>query len=197
MAEIINSSFIPKKEFKKKEERTRRGPRLNIFFLIALIIFLSTAIASGGVYFWKKGLQNQNNNYKQELAEKKEAFNIETIKDFSELAKRIDSAEVLLKKHYNLIPIFRYLEKNTLVDVTLTEFLLEENKQDIKVQAKGTASDLSDLQLQSREYAGNTNVSSLVLANITKNNVGETVFDLEFSVDKKYLTDRTFLLSSD
>jgi hypothetical protein len=49
MAEIINSSFIPKKEF-KKEEGSKKGIQLNIFFLISLVIFLSTIIMSIGVY---------------------------------------------------------------------------------------------------------------------------------------------------
>lgn len=196
MAEIINSSFIPKKEFKKKEEKNfKNKPKLNIFFLISLIIFLSTLLIGVGVYLYELQLVDQNKKYQEKFASNKDAFSIETIKKFVELEKRIDASSKLLKKHYNILPIFEYLEKNTLVDITLDSFVLEEAGENIKVVAKGRASDLSDLQLQSREYAKNLNVSSLVLSNITKNNVGETVFDLEFSIDKTYLTTRTFLSS--
>lgn len=196
MAEIINSSFIPKKEFKKKEEKNfKNKPKLNIFFLISLIIFLSTLLIGVGVYLYELQLVDQNKKYQEKFASNKDAFSIETIKKFVELEKRIDASSKLLKQHYNILPIFEYLEKNTLVDITLDSFVLEEAGENIKVVAKGRASDLSDLQLQSREYAKNLNVSSLVLSNITKNNVGETVFDLEFSIDKTYLTTRTFLSS--
>jgi hypothetical protein len=50
MVEVIKSSFIPKKELKKKEVR-RSGGGVNIFFLISLIIFLSTVIGAAGMYF--------------------------------------------------------------------------------------------------------------------------------------------------
>jgi hypothetical protein len=49
MAEVINSSFIPKREFKKKDKETK-GRGINIVFLIALIIFLSTIVAGVGIY---------------------------------------------------------------------------------------------------------------------------------------------------
>jgi hypothetical protein len=49
MAEIINSSFIPKKEFKKKNTEGR-GTKINIFLLISLIVFLATMISGVGIY---------------------------------------------------------------------------------------------------------------------------------------------------
>jgi len=50
MVEVIKSSFIPKKEMKKKQVR-RSGSGVNVFFLISLIIFLSTVIGAAGMYF--------------------------------------------------------------------------------------------------------------------------------------------------
>jgi len=50
MVEVIKSSFIPKKEMKKKQVK-RSGRGVNVFFLMSLIIFLSTVIGSAGMYF--------------------------------------------------------------------------------------------------------------------------------------------------
>ena len=50
MAEVISSSFIPKKEFKKSSSRKKKGFSINIFFLISLIIFLSALVGAAGVY---------------------------------------------------------------------------------------------------------------------------------------------------
>ncbi|HIP21912.1 MAG TPA: hypothetical protein EYG72_03125 [Candidatus Pacebacteria bacterium] len=50
MVEVIKSSFIPKKEMKKKQVR-RSGSGVNVFFLMSLIIFLSTVIGAAGMYF--------------------------------------------------------------------------------------------------------------------------------------------------
>ncbi len=195
MAEVINSSFIPKKEF-KKNSGSSKGPRINILFLISLVIFLSTIIASVAVYLWKVSLEKELKIKRETFASRSEDYGIETIRKFSQLDSRIKAADELLEKHYNILPIFTYLEKNTLVDTTLTEFALTETDSEIKITAKGEAPDLTDLQLQSRGYAKNPNISNLILSNITKSKEGYSVFDLEFTIDKKFLTDRTFLIQN-
>ncbi len=63
MVEVINSSFIPKNEF-KKEVNKRKSPRVNIFFLIALTIFLTSIVASVGVYLYKNSLEKENERLK-------------------------------------------------------------------------------------------------------------------------------------
>lgn len=195
MAEIMNSSFIPKKEFKKKDTENK-GSKINIFFLIALIIFLTTIVASIGVYLWKKDLISTNKKYKESLALRSEDLGIESIKKFSILDKRISSAKEILKNHYDILQIFSYLEKNTLGDiqgeVTLTELLMEEEGGSVKVSTKGKAVNLTDIQRQSKGYASNPNISDLVLSEITKSNKGAYwEFNLSFSVDKKFLTERS------
>lgn len=134
--------------------------------------------------------------YEDTFADRSEEYGIETIRQFSEMSNRIKASRNLLEKHYNVAPIFSYLEKNTLQDVLLTEFSLEERDNEIFVIAKGQAPDLTDLQLQSRGYSRNPNVTDLILSNITKSKEGFSVFDLEFTVQKKFLTERNFLVAN-
>ena len=49
MAEVINSSFIPKREFKEDNGRPKKRFQLNVFFLISLVIFLSMIVGLVGV----------------------------------------------------------------------------------------------------------------------------------------------------
>lgn len=195
MVEIINSSFIPKKEFKKKDKQTS-GLKINIFFLISLVIFLATIIASVGVYLWKKDLISTNKKYEESLASKSNDLGVESIRKFSILDKRINAAKEILKSHYDVLRIFSYLEKNTLGDVqgeiTLTELSMIEEGELVKVEAKGKAVNLTDIQRQSRGYASNPNILDLVLSEVTKSNKGAYwEFNLSFSVDKKFLTERS------
>ncbi len=67
-----------------------------------------------------------------------------------------------------------------------------EDEEYIKVKSFGSAPILTDLQLQSKAYRENPNVTELVISNIRKDDRGYTVFDLSFSVHKKFLTERTF-----
>ncbi len=82
------------------------------------------------------------------------------------------------------------MENKTLQDVVLRNFSLMETDKYINIKASGHAPALTDLQLQSKSYAENLNVSDLVMYNITKDDKGNSIFDLSFSVHKKYLTER-------
>jgi hypothetical protein len=120
---------------------------------------------------------------------------VDNIKILSELDSRIDAADYLLDNHYNILPIFTYLEKNTLVDVELQEFSLSDLGSRVLVKARGQAADLTDLQLQSRAYT-HPNVENIIFSNVTKSREGFSVFDLEFYVDKKFLTNRNFIINN-
>ncbi len=191
MVEVINSSFIPKNEFKKAPTR-KSGSRVNVFFLISLIIFLASIVGSVGVYLWKKDLEKSNEISLKKLKAIDSAAMTESIKKYVNVSRKIKASRELLKKHYNILPIFAYLEKETLKDVTLKGLTLSEKDQYIEVSSSGEAPALSDLQLQSRAYAENKNVSGLILSNITKSREGMSVFDLNFKVNKDFLTTRRF-----
>jgi phage anti-repressor protein len=137
-------------------------------------------------------LIKKNNESAKLFEENKEQFGIETIRDYIKISQKIELSRELLRKHHNILPIFSYLETRTLEDVILSDLSLAENGDYIAVKASGKAPVLSDLQLQSRSYAENKNVSELVLSNITKSREGYSVFDLNFSVHKKFLTERSF-----
>lgn len=195
MSEIISSSFIPKKEFVKKV-KTKKSFQINIFFLISLIIFLSVITGAIGVYLWRQNLITSNEQLKQNFAAHADQFGIETIKDFAVIAGRIQNARTLLNNHHNILPIFTFLENNTLADIYFTNLVIKESDDGadiIIVNAKGVAPDLPDLSLQSDAYAKNPNIDNLVMSNITRSKEGFINFDLAFSVQKRFLTNQVFI----
>jgi hypothetical protein len=101
---------------------------------------------------------------------------VETIKQFAILDKRIVAAKEVLKNHYDVLRIFSFLEKNTLGDplgeITLTELSLNEDGDRIKIEAKGRAVNLMDIQRQSEGYSTNVNISDLSLHGLTKSRKG-------------------------
>ncbi|MCK5588875.1 MAG: hypothetical protein KAI16_01015 [Candidatus Pacebacteria bacterium] len=193
MVEVINSSFIPKKEFNNKTKQGGDKFHLNVFFLISLVVFLSMIIALIGVNLWKIDLERSNRELKENFAKNKENYGIDTIMQFSELNKRISVGKELLKKHYNILPIFSFLEKKTQSNTLLTEFNLEEGENFIFVSGLGIAPDLDDLYLQSKSYAENKNIDKLILSNILRTKEGFVMFNFEFEVDKTNLTTREFI----
>gem|GEM_PF-6101272 len=99
----------------------------------------------------------------------------------------------MLSNHYNVLPILVFLEKHTQSNIILNEFSLEEMEDKIFIKSSGIAPTLEDLYLQSRSYLENKNIEDFILSNISRNNDKLVVFNLEFTVDKKNLTQREFI----
>ncbi len=190
MVEIINTSFIPKQALSKKKKK--KGFKINVFFLISLVIFLSTIIGAVGVTLWKMDIEKTNEEFTKQLTENRDDYSIDSIKKFSDLNKRIQAGNILLNNHYNVLPIFRFLEAETQTNIVLTELNLEERDSVLAITAQGLAPALSDLYLQSKSYGKNQNIKNLVMSNISRTQDGLVSFDLEFEVDKKDLSIREF-----
>ena len=138
-------------------------------------------------------MESGNRKLKENFTKNKENYGISTIRQFSDLDKRIKTGRELLMMHYNLSPVFTFLERNTQTNVIIQELDLEEGSSVIYAKGKGLAPDLDDLYLQSKSYAENQNVKDLILSGITRDKDGLIAFNLEFQVDKKDLTDREFI----
>ncbi len=195
MVEVIKSSFIPKKEMKKKISKRSGGGGVNIFFLIALIIFLSTVIGAAGMFFWKSNLEKTIKNDTEQFKKIEEHYGIETFRKLIYLDKRIKVAKDLLNKHYAIEPIFKFLEKNTIVDIVYTSMELKENGNVIELKFSGVAIDFADIVRQKDIYALNPNIDEFMFSNITRSKENKSaVFDMSFKVDKKYLSSKKLLV---
>ncbi len=191
MVEMFNSSFIPKKEFEVKKKKKKSGFRINIVFLISLIIFLSMIVGLIWVNFYKNDLEKVIKAKKEHFTKNAGSYAIETIKDYVDLDKRIKIGEKLLQQHYNLEPIFTYLELKTLKKVFFKSLEIREEEQYIVVHANVAAPNEDTVYLQSQSYAENPNAKDLLISNLADSKEG-FLFDLDFKVDKKDLTIRNF-----
>ena len=194
MVEVIKSSFIPKKEMKKKQVR-RSGSGVNVFFLISLIIFLSTVIGAAGMYFWKIGLEKSIKSETEKFRQLEEHYGIETFRQLIHLDRRITVGNNLLNKHYSIEPIFRFLEKNTIPDIVYTDMDLKEVDNNIEVSFKGNANEFADIVRQKDIYTLNPNIKEFMFINITRSKENKSaIFDMSFKVDKKYLSTKKLLV---
>ncbi len=189
MVEVMKSSFIPKKEIKKKVEK-RSGGGFSVFFLVSLVVFLSTIIGAVGVYMWQVGLQKSITKQEKVLKDEQERIGISTFDKFIKIDKRIRVGEKLLKKHYAIAPIFRFLDQQTIPDIVFTKFNLSEDGDYIKVEASGKASAFSDLVRQKVLYTQDyPNIEDFVFTNITRaKKDNRKIFDMSFRINKKWLT---------
>lgn len=193
MVEVIKSSFIPKKEMKDRQIK-RRGGGVNIFFLISLIIFLSTIIGAAFLYFWEVDLEKDIKLKTEAFRKLEEHYGIETFQKLIHLDKRIGVGKDLLKRHYAIHPIFTFLERGTIADIVYTDMSLTESGDIIRLEFKGSANNFADIVRQKDIYTKNPNIQDFMFTNITRSKKDQSaIFDMSFEVEKKYLTTRNLL----
>ena len=172
MEQNFQTSFIPKKPFIR--ETAFSSQPVSAFLVISLFVFLTVVLATGGLYFYKT------------IRVKK----ITELENTQVLDKQLKAASEILSKHSTVIPIFEVLEQLTMKTVRFTRFsysLGTEEKLIIKVKMSGVAIGYRSIALQSDLFAKNKNLIDPVFSNLTLDNSGNVVFDLEFSVDPNFV----------
>ncbi len=210
MVEVFSSSFIPKGDFTPKKKK-RSNFQIDILLLLSIIILLSVISILIFLYFWKSTLVHQIEKDQKVLEEKQEQYALKSIKDFSDLDKRIRVGDKLLRNHFNIIPIFDFLENRTHKDVVISTVRIDEVDNNISVNIEGVARDLETLELQSKLYMvvnkdelrnlrnadntmnNNPAILNLVVSNIV-NDKGLYRFTMEFEINKENLTNKEFTI---
>ncbi len=185
MAEI-NASFIPKKDIKKRKRGG--GFSVNIFLLIAIIIFLTAVFASLGVYLWGERLQAQNQESLATLEKNRDNYGLAAIEQYIELSNRLDAVDDILGNHVSVTKIFDLLEKDTLTEVVISNFSFDTDPgARVNVTARGSAPTFEHVASQAEVYSDNRDVKDLILSDVDQNREGGVSFNIAFSVDQDFL----------
>jgi hypothetical protein len=192
MEQNFQTSFIPKKPI--LEERAVSARSVSFSLVISIFILFTVLIASGGLYFYKGIAEKQIEQKKVDLQKAKNRFEPKTISQYQVLDKRLRAANEILSKHVAISPIFQALQEVTMKTVRFTKFsysLGEEKNPKILVNMSGVAIGYRDIALQSDIFAKNENYGKYfidpVFSNLSLDNSGNVLFDLEFSVDPTFI----------
>ena len=151
---------------------------------------MTVVLATGGLYFYKTIRVKKITELENTLNLAKNRFEPSKIVELQVLDKQLKAASEILSKHSTVIPIFEVLEQLTMKTVRFTRFsysLGTEEKLIIKVKMSGVAIGYRSIALQSDLFAKNKNLIDPVFSNLTLDNSGNVVFDLEFSVDPNFV----------
>jgi hypothetical protein len=195
MEQNFQTSFIPKKPIIK--ETTISSQPISAFLIISLFVFLTVLLATGGLYFYKGVVAKKITDLESTLNLAKNRFEPSKIVELQILDKRLKAASEVLSKHSTVIPIFKALEQLTMKTVRFTKFnysLGTEEKNTINVKMSGIAIGYRSIALQADLLAKNKNLIDPVFSNLTLDNSGNVVFDLEFSVDPNFVNYKQALM---
>ena len=199
MDQNFQTSFIPKKPIVKEREVSSRP--VSIFLIISLFVLFAVLLATGGFYFYKGIITKNIADMKNTLTLAKNRFEPTKINELQILDKRLRAASEILSNHINITPVFNVLEQLTLKTVRYTKFSYSvgaDKNTTINVKMSGVAVGYRSVALQSDLFTTKDigkNFIDPVFSNLTLDNSGNVLFDLEFSVDPSFVNYKQTLLT--
>jgi hypothetical protein len=208
MDQNFQTSFIPKKPI--VEERVTSARPVGVLLLGSIFILFVVLLGTGGIYFYKTSLNNNLTSMKSSLLLEKNSFEPSEITQLQVLDKRLQASTDILNNHIAISPVFAELENITMHSVRFTKFgygatdsgtgtttttATNTNSNTIDIKMSGTATDYRSVALQSDLFNQDKNFSNPVFSNLTLDNNGNVLFDLEFSVPLSFVNYKQSLLT--
>jgi len=195
MEQNFQTSFIPKKPM--IEERAKVSRPTGLLTIISIFIFITVVVAAGGLYFYKGIMEKNIATMSDNLVLAKNRFEPTKINQLQILDKRLRASDQILASHVAISPIFDALQTLTMKTVRYTKFSysIDEKTTKIIVKMSGQAIGYRSIALQSDLFAKNKNILDPVFSNLTLDEKGNILFDLEFSVDPSFVDYKQMLSS--
>lgn len=190
MEQNFQTSFIPKKPIVESETTTRTPPRMGLFTIISIFLFIISAVVAGGFYLYEKKLAQDILKLDQDQTKSNERFEESKKNELALFDKRLQVANSLLNKHIAVSPIFETLSKVTLKSIRYTKFSYENDVEKnglIKIKLSGVTKLYMDIALQADVFNSEKNFIDPVFLNMLPNDKGDITFDLEFYVDPAFV----------
>jgi hypothetical protein len=135
-------------------------------------------------------MKNSIAGMENELTLAKNRFEPAKIAQLQLLDKRLRASGEVLGKHIAISPIFKALQEVTMKSIRYTKFsydLSSEDKSKIDVKMGGIAVGYRSVALQADLLSKKKEFIDPIFSNLTLDEKGNVVFDLEFSVDPSFV----------
>jgi hypothetical protein len=190
----FQTSFIPKAPM--VEKRTTPSRPTSLLTIISIFIFFAVVIAAGGLYFYKGIIEKNIQNMNSELVLAQNSFEPSEITQLQVLDKRLRAANTILTNHVDISPIFNTLQALTMKTVRYTKFSYSiGDNNNIDVKMSGQAVGYRSIALQSDLFGTNKSLIDPVFSNLSLDDKGNVIFDLDFSVDPSFVNYKQVLLT--
>lgn len=188
MEQNFQTSFIPKKPM--IDSRASSSEPVSFLTIISIFIFFTVIISTGGLYFYKGILEKNIAKMEIDLNLAKDRFKPTKITQLQVLNKRLNASKEILSKHIAISPIFKVLQSITMKNVSYTKFSYDlDNSKSTKISIKmsGIAVGYTSVALQSDLFTKNKYLIDPIFSNLSLDDKGNVLFDLEFSVDPNFV----------
>ncbi|MBI3888504.1 hypothetical protein HY311_01790 [Candidatus Nomurabacteria bacterium] len=192
----FQTSFIPKKPI--VDERAISPRPVGIFLITSLFVLVTVIVATIGLFFYKGIVGKNISDMEKTLTLAKNRFEPAKITELQVLDKRLSASTEILSKHITVTPIFTALADLTMRSVRYTKFSYtvgESSNSMVEVKMSGLAVGYRSIALQSDLFTQNKNIIDPIFSDLTLDNTGNVLFDLDFSVNPNFVNYKQNLLT--
>jgi len=197
MDQNFQTSFIPKKPI--IQERAPSSQPVSVFFIASLVILFIVLLGTGGIYFYKQSETKSLASLQSSLTLDQNNFEPSELTQLQTLDKRLKAATEILNNHISIIPVFNELQKVTMQSVRFTKFSYDLDSDSatggVDIKLSGVAIGYRSVALQSDLLNQDKNFINPVFSNLTLDNSGNVLFDLDFSVPASFVNYKQSLLT--
>ncbi len=181
MEQNFQTSFIPKKPI--IDEKAFSPKPVGVLTVISIFIFFTVVLVTGAMFFYKGTLAKNITQMEANLNLAKNRFEPSKILELQVLDKRLRASDEVLGRHMIVTPIFEILQKITMKSVSYISFgYFADTDGKVNIKMEGMAQGYRAVALQSDLFSKNENILSPVFSNLSLDEKGNVLFDLEFSV---------------
>ena len=188
MEQDFQTSFIPKKPM--IDSRAVAPRPVGILTIACAFIFFAILLSTGALYFYKAILANNITQMEKDLNLAQSRFEPSKITQLQSLDKRLRAANEVLSKHVAISPIFQTLQDVTMKTIRYTKFdytFDEGTNSMVLVKMSGIAVGYRSIALQADLFTQNKSLIDPIFSNLSLDNTGNVLFDLNFSVDPSFV----------
>ena len=198
MDQNFQTSFIPKKPI-IEDRRVASSEPVSIFLTASLFILFIVLLGTGGVYFYRASITKSLTTLQASLTLDQSNFEPSELTQLQTLDKRLRAATEILNNHVSIVPVFNELQNVTLQTVRFTKFSYDLDSDttpnEVDIQLSGVAIGYRAVAQESDLLDQDKNFINPVFSNLTLDNSGNVLFDLNFSVPVSFVNYKQSLLA--
>ena len=179
----VSSSFIPKKTMESAVTRPS-GRSTGLLLLLAVLIFVASLVAAGGVFAYKGLLKQSIASKSNSLTLNQKAYDPGVIQELTRVDTRINEANILLDKHIAPSAIFGFLSQQTLEKVQFVNFTYDAGGTDgsSKISLNGLADSFSTVALQSDQFGASKALKDIIFSGVNSDTTGKINFSVSATI---------------
>jgi len=193
----VQTSFIPKSPVASVSFSHSTSGRINIFLVVAVIIFIVSIVAALGVFIYQRSLVSSISDMSTRLAKARDEFELGFLDEVYKLNSRIGVAKELLGTHVAPSAIFSLLEETTLSSIRFRSMSLSGMlSRDITIALQGEANSYNSIALQSDVFGSNPAFKDPIVSDFGPDERGNVSFDFNAVIDPSFISYRKTISAS-